>query len=146
MSGGGGKRSLYEHMKWLSKRHELDLYHFRQTKEGDLDVRGFCKDVYEYSIDEISGSAGLKTERMMAVVNARRLLPIYKKIASDIDARGYNLLYSHTCKYTKAPPLLMLSKTPKVYYCHEPPRDLHEHSPSGKGQNEPGSRACNGAV
>lgn len=138
IAGGGAKRSLYEHMRWLYGAHEMDLYEYDSTPEEFLDVRPFCKSVYRYHIDEVRGSATIKTGRIMVAVNAKRLEKVHRDIANDIDARGYDVIYTTHCDITKAPPLLKYARTPKLYYCQEPPRRLHEHDmaakPGFKGQ------------
>lgn len=53
---------------------------------------------------------------------------LQKKIARDIDSRGYNIIIVHPDMYTQAPYLLRFIKTKSVYYSQEPYRIAYEHS------------------
>jgi glycosyltransferase involved in cell wall biosynthesis len=48
------------------------------------------------------------------------------RIARAIDAGGYDVAFTHQCRYTHTPPLLTRLRTPSVHYCQEPARRFFE--------------------
>src|SRR5690349_2760255 len=49
--------------------------------------------------------------------------------ASEIDARGFDVLLAHPCRLTRTPPIGRFSQLPKVLYLQEPNRWLYEARP-----------------
>lgn len=56
-----------------------------------------------------------------------------RRVASDIDAGGFDLLLAHPCRIFQAPGVLRASRTPSLYYANEPRRRSfeagYEHRP-----------------
>jgi glycosyltransferase involved in cell wall biosynthesis len=53
---------------------------------------------------------------------------VHKKIARDIDAKGYDIVLVNIDTHTQAPFILRYLKTKSVYYCLEPLRNAYEYS------------------
>jgi glycosyltransferase involved in cell wall biosynthesis len=53
---------------------------------------------------------------------------VHKKIARDIDAKGYDVVLVNIDTHTQAPFILRYLKTKSVYYCLEPLRNAYEYS------------------
>jgi glycosyltransferase involved in cell wall biosynthesis len=51
---------------------------------------------------------------------------VHKRAAEAIDALRFDVVLADVCRYTSAPFALKYLRTPAAYYCHEPPRALHE--------------------
>lgn len=49
-----------------------------------------------------------------------------RRLAEAMDRDGCDVLFTHPCRVTQTPTLLLFAKTPSVYYCHEPFRAMHE--------------------
>ncbi|MBX3061290.1 MAG: glycosyltransferase family 4 protein, partial [Anaerolineae bacterium] len=48
------------------------------------------------------------------------LVKLNRQIAEKIDNGAYDVLFVHTCQFSVIPSVLQYSKTPAVYYLHEP--------------------------
>jgi len=58
----------------------------------------------------------------------RRLDRLARHIGKVIDDGMYDLVLAHPCMWTQAPLVLRYLRTPSIYYCHEPPRNLYDPS------------------
>ncbi len=126
LPSGGAKRALYEWVKRLSEKHFLDLYSYGSTKEEYLDIRPLVKNVYTYghSIPASTGHSVFK--KLSLFIN---LSSATKKMARDIDSRGYDLVFVNHCIYIQSPLVLKYVKTPTLYFCQEPFRRVYEPRP-----------------
>jgi glycosyltransferase involved in cell wall biosynthesis len=53
-----------------------------------------------------------------------------KAIARIVDEGSYDVVFAHNCAVMQSPGLIRYLQTPVVYYCQEPPREIHEPRPS----------------
>lgn len=129
LPSGGAKRALYEWVKRLSEKHYLDLYSYGSTKEDYLDIRPLVKNVYTYG-HTIPASSGYNIFKKLSLfIN---LSSATKKMAKDIDSRGYDLVFVNHCAYIQSPLILKYVKTPTLYFCQEPFRRVYEPRPWDK--------------
>jgi glycosyltransferase involved in cell wall biosynthesis len=123
----GAKRTVFEHVKGLkSLGHTVDVY---TLDEGsDIFTPGLISDnEYRYKYRQNATNIPfLKriTEDLSDFIN---LKAIHRKIAKDIDSRGYNIALIHTDKITQAPFVLRFLKTKNVYFCLEPLKMVYEY-------------------
>lgn len=127
LSFGGAKRVVFEHIKGLkNKGHVLDLY--TVNPQNDIfDPSLFCKNTFKFQINLTSTHPFIK-RFIKDYKNFFTLRNLHKKIAAEIDNRGYDMVLVHPDKLTQAPFLLRFLKTPSVYYCQEPLRIAYEYS------------------
>lgn len=124
---GGAKRVVQEHAKGLQKKgHSVDLY-TTNIEHDAFSPSHYCENVYSYAIDLTSNTPIIK-RFISDYRNFFTLKFLHKKIAADIDSRGYDLVLVHPDKFTQAPFLLRFLQTPSVYYCQEPLRIVYEYS------------------
>ncbi|RPI77503.1 MAG: glycosyltransferase family 1 protein [Desulfobacteraceae bacterium] len=126
LPSGGAKRSLHEWSRYLSKNHHLDLYSYNSTQEEFLDVRSFMKNVFVYGrhLPRSTGYSLYKKARLLM-----ELVEATKRMAQDIDSRGYDLAFVNHCAYIQSPLVLRYLKIPTVYFCQEPFRRVYEPRP-----------------
>ena len=129
ISFSGAKRVVFEHTKGLkSLGHTVDIY-TTDTAKDIFDPAQFAdnKFIYKFSPKEIRFPIvkRIKNDFIDSFISLRLL---HKKIAKDIDKRGYDIVLVHTDIRTQAPFLLRYLKTKNVYYCLEPLRNAYEYS------------------
>ncbi|MEK7091302.1 MAG: glycosyltransferase family 4 protein [Patescibacteria group bacterium] len=114
---GGAKRTVYEQVKYLSRRHEIHLYELTGTDEKFLSLRPLVKSVHVYPFR-------LSSNRLVSDYQKFFILPkIHKKMAKDINADAALI---HADLYTQAPHILCYLKIPSLYFCQEMLRIAYE--------------------
>jgi glycosyltransferase involved in cell wall biosynthesis len=122
---GGGKRTVYEQIKYLSQKHDLDLYELSSTDEEYLNVRPFCKNVYTFTFKLPKNVHGIK--RLIKDFNNFFTLNLqHKIIAKQINESDYDVCLVHPSAYTQAPFILRYLKKPTLYFCEEYLRIVYE--------------------
>jgi glycosyltransferase involved in cell wall biosynthesis len=128
---GGAKRAAFEFARYLAASHELDLYRLDTSARGSLDLGQFSEHVYTYPFSPLFGifrdrvSRGKLAPRSYTMFGP--LIRLHRRMARDIDARGYDVLLAHTDGYTQAPHMLgAVRQVPAVYFCQEPFRIVQE--------------------
>lgn len=124
---GGAKRSHYEQIKILSKSHNIDLYTITGIDDEFLPLRDFVRQRFEFALEYINFPKPLFFLSPLAVLlNLFRYERLSKRIAGKIDEGNYEIVFVARDYGVSAPSILRYVKTPAVYYCQEPPRDLYE--------------------
>jgi glycosyltransferase involved in cell wall biosynthesis len=137
LPSGGAKRTLYESMKHLSKRHTLDVYTLDTADKEFCDLNEFsnAEFTFHFSPSRRFQSPFGRLNQTQRWRDLQRLDRLARHIAKVIDERKYDLVFAEPCMWTQAPLLLRYLRTPTTYYCHEPPRNLYE-TPSKKTGGE----------
>jgi len=124
LPSGGAKRTLHAILKRLNERHHLDLYDLSCSNRDFCDVRPFVAETFTYPFNPLPD-----LHRPFGRLNfAARLLDLFRldrlqrRIAADIDQRGYDVVYVHPCQFSQTPALLRFLKTPSLYHSREPLR------------------------
>src|SRR5690349_20288505 len=130
LPSGGAKRTLYEAMKRLSQRHDLDVYTLDTADKTFCDLHEFSKAefVFHFSPSRLFQSPFGRLNQFQRWSDLQRLDRLAKRIAKVIDDGKYHLVFAQPCMWTQAPLVLRYLKTPTIYYCHEPPRNLYDSS------------------
>jgi glycosyltransferase involved in cell wall biosynthesis len=128
LPSGGAKRTLYESMKRLSQRHTLDVFTLDTSNRDFCDLRQYsnAEFVFHFSPSRRFPSPLGRLNQLQRWRDLQRLDDLSRRIASNIDARNYDLVFAQPCMWTQAPTVLRYLRTPAIYYCHEPPRHLYE--------------------
>lgn len=123
---GGAKRTVYEQMKYLSKKHLLDLYEYSSTDESLWDVRKFAKNIYlyEFHLERKSNSFLGRLDKDYR--NFITLKNLNKNIAQDINKKNYDVCLIHADCITQAPYILRFLTIPSLYFCQEYLRLVYE--------------------
>jgi glycosyltransferase involved in cell wall biosynthesis len=124
LPSGGAKRTLHAILKRLSERHQLDLYDLSCSNRDFCDVTPFVGETFTYPFNPLP-----ELRRPLGRLNfGARLLDLFRleslqrRIAADIDRRGYDVVYVHPCQFTQTPALLRFLQTPSLYHSREPLR------------------------
>ena len=121
LDAGGGKRTLYEEVKYLSKKHIIDIYTYDSVDDLVFLVNEMGKRVYLSSFNLRSGNRLIKDFKNFFV------LPyVNYSMARRINNGGYDVALIHADKYTQAPFLIRFLKIPTLYFCQEYLRIVHE--------------------
>jgi len=127
---GGGRRWLYECVSRLSAFHDIDLWCIDRDSLGPQypDVREFALRSRAVAFRDLPRLRGpLKPlNAPMMVADLLRFERASRRIAAEIDAAGYDLLFASVGGYSEAPLVLRHARTRSAYYCHEPMRSLYE--------------------
>ncbi len=128
LPSGGGKRALYEQVRGLSARHELDVYTLSCANHDFCDLRPYVRRhvVQPFSPLPLAHSPFGRLNQGIRAVDLWRLGKVQKQLADQIDAQGYHAVLVGNCQYSTSPALLQFLQTPSVYYCEEPPRIICE--------------------
>ena len=94
--------------------------------EDYLDVRPFMKRTFIHG-DDIPKTTGYSVFKKILLLY--RLNFATKRMAEDIDANGYDLVFVNHCTYIQSPLLLRYVRTPSLYFCQEAFRRVYEPRP-----------------
>jgi glycosyltransferase involved in cell wall biosynthesis len=127
---GGGRRWLYECVSRLSAYHDVDLFSIDREPEQPHypDVGEFAEHSVDMPFKDLPRLPGaLKAfNAPLILADLIRFNSASRRMARRIDAGKYDLLFASIGGFTEAPLVLRHAKTPSMYYCHEPMRNLYE--------------------
>ncbi len=128
---GGGRRWLYEVTSRLGQYHDLDFYCINRTSAGvqfpdgtDIAQRSTIRSIRD--LPRMPGKAGKILNLPASWIDFLRFDRAARKLAREIDAKGYDVVFASVGDYTYAPLILRHLRTTSVYYCHEPMRTVYE--------------------
>ena len=124
---GGAKRVVFEHAKGLKKRNQVDVYTVNPQRDI-FDPSIYANTAYAYTFQHDNYKLPIVSRFIRDYKKFFSLKIFNKKIAKDIDKRGYDVVLVHPDRLTQAPFLLQFVKTPTVYYCQEPLRIVYEYA------------------
>jgi glycosyltransferase involved in cell wall biosynthesis len=121
-----------EQAKRLAVDHSVEGYTLTTADDAFADLRPFLSrhKVYHFRPTPRLNSPFGRLNQAIRLLDLYRLENVYRKMASDIDEAGYDVLLAHPCQVEQAPGVIyFVNRTPTVYYCHEPLRFLYEQPP-----------------
>lgn len=124
---GGAKRTIFEEVKYLSKKHIIDLYEYSSTDDSVWCLEDLVKNVYKYEFQINQNPDGIIRKLQRDIKNFAVLPLLSKNIAKDIDDRNYDIVLVHADRFTQAPFVLRYIKTPTLYFCQEYLRMVYEN-------------------
>lgn len=128
LPSGGGKRALYEITVRLAQRHEVDAYTLSCAEHDFCDLRPFVQRhvIFPFRPLPLARRPFGRLNQGIRTADLLRLEAVQGRIAAQIDAAGYDVVFVHNCRFGQSPGLLKFLRTPSVYYCQEPPRQIYE--------------------
>ena len=122
LPSGGAKRAVYEWTKRLAKKHQIDVYTLSSADHSFSDIRPYvhAHRIYEFEPRELFHSPFGRLNQLQRWRDLGDIIRISRRIASEINACGYNVVFAHTCLYSFIPAFLQYVEIPSVYYLHEP--------------------------
>lgn len=125
---GGAKRSVFELIKIISQRCNVDFYRISVNQESLFDLCSIAQNTHtsEYKGLYFKIRPFSYLNAFMDFINLYRLNRIYHRIADRINKSDYDVVFIGHCQYTYAPRLLRYLNKPTVYYSQEPWRRFYE--------------------
>lgn len=123
----GAKRTVLEHVKGLKALgHLIDVYTL-DRKRDIFDPGSVADKEYKYEYRQKIVNVPFLKRITKDLSDFILLKPIHKKIAQDIDSKGYDIALIHTDKFTQSPFVLRFLKTSNIYFCLEPLKMVYEY-------------------
>lgn len=132
LTSGGAKRTAFEAVQQLAARHEIDVFTLSCANHafGDLRPLVNAHHVFPFAPSPLFRSPFGRINQLSRLVDLVRLRSVERRIAEEIRAGSYDVVYVQPCQFENAPSLLtFLEQIPTIYYCHEPLRRLYEPMP-----------------
>ena len=123
---GGAKRTILEELKYLSKRHIVDLYEISPIHPSVMELSHYCNKNINISFSVKNTLPGILNRLFKDFKVYINLRFIHKSIAKMINNGGYDIALVHPDGYIEAPYLLKYIKIPSIYFCHEPLRIAYD--------------------
>jgi glycosyltransferase involved in cell wall biosynthesis len=128
---GGAKRAAYELGRRLAREHDVDLYQLDTTSRQAFDLSPDVRHVFRYRYAPLFGLLNTRLARGHLAPRSLTLFgplrAVHRRIARDMNERGYDLVLAHTDAMTQSPYLLRyLRAGVGVYYCQEALRVTRE--------------------
>jgi glycosyltransferase involved in cell wall biosynthesis len=141
---GGALRVLHEFVRQSRAEHEYDLYTldlgpfdtfaYARDRAERHDITPWVANAYHYAVAPAWLPRPAWTLTSPAWVERAQ-----RRIAADIDARGYAAALVYSCHLTHSPGVLRHLRTPSLYYMNEPRRRSFEagYQPLDRGAPVP---------
>ena len=122
LPSGGAKRAVFEWVRRLAVEDTIDVYSLATADHSFCDVRPFVSKhkVYEFSSRRSFRSPFGRINHLQRWRDLGDLDRLQQKIATEINAGGYDIVFANTCAFTFVPAILKYIDIPSVYYLHEP--------------------------
>ncbi|MCE7985816.1 MAG: glycosyltransferase [Caldilinea sp. CFX5] len=119
---GGAKRAIFEWTHGLANQHTIDAYTLSTANHQYCDIRPFVQQyhVFDFSARRLLDSPFGRLNQLNRWRDLGDLIYIGQRIAYEINAGEYDIVFANTCLYTFIPTFLPWIKIPAIYYLHEP--------------------------
>ncbi|MBI2028542.1 MAG: glycosyltransferase family 4 protein [Candidatus Levybacteria bacterium] len=116
---GGARRAINAYSSELKKKHRVDL--FLVDDKEIFDEKKYYSEVfyYKFTPKEWKGR-NWKTRLYKDTIELFNIARLHKKIALDIDKKGYDFVLVSSSKYIQAPFIMRFLKSPFLFYTHDP--------------------------
>ncbi len=128
LPSGGAKRSLFEMVRRMAGRHQIDTYALSSAEHDFCDLRLYSRRHIVLTFRPLSllhRPLG-RLNQLIYLCDLMRLDRIDRGLAAQIDQSNYDVVFVHHCRYRQSPGVLRFVKTPTAYYCQEPPRWIYD--------------------
>lgn len=146
---GGAMRVLHEFVRRSHTEHEYDLYTvdlgrldafaYARHRSEQHDLTPYVARSSRYPIVPAVVAPAV-TARAWRITAPRWMDRVQRRIAADINERGYDVVLVHPCRITHTPGLLRYLTAPSLHYMHEYRRLSFEVGYQAAGQTCSGLR------
>ncbi len=128
LPSGGGKRALYEMTRHLAAQHAVDVYTLSCASHDFCDLRPLAQRhiITPFKPLPLARRPFGRLNQGLRAITLRRVQQLQRRVARQIDAGGYDVVFAHNCQFVQSPGVLQFLRTPTVYYCGEAPRAIYE--------------------
>lgn len=130
LPSGGAKRALFEMVRCLVDRHEIDVFTLSSANHDFCDLRSFVQKHQVFTLEPLPllpSPLGLLNHGVRTA-DIFRLCPVEQSIAKEINHSNYDVVLVHTDQYTQSPLVLQFLQVPSVYYCQDALREVYDPS------------------
>lgn len=122
LPSGGAKRAVFEWVRRLAENHSIDVFSLSTADHVFCDIQPFAKQhtVFGFVSHRLFESPFGRLNQLQRWRDLGSLDAVNLRIAAEINSRGYDVLFAHTCKFTFVPAILQYTEFPSAYYLHEP--------------------------
>lgn len=122
LPSGGAKRAVYEWTRRLTTTHHIDVYTMSSANHDFCDIRKFVQEyhIFNFTPHKLFKSPLGRFNQLQRWRDLEEIHRINRHIAEKINAGSYDVVFVHSCLYTRIPSLLSFIQVPTVYYLHEP--------------------------
>ena len=122
LPSGGGKRAVYELTRRMANQHTIDAYTLETADHEFCDIRPLVSQhrMYSFATRKLFKSPWGRLNQLQRWLDLGDLERVNYRIAMEINAGKYDVVFAHTCLFTFIPSLLQYIETPSIYYLHEP--------------------------
>ncbi len=119
---GGAKRAIYEWTRWLAVNHTIDVYTLSSADHAFCDIRPLVRHhyVFAFTPHKLFQRPWGRLNQGQRWRDLGELQQIGQRIARQINAGAYDVIFANTCLYTFMPAFLGWVQKPALYYLHEP--------------------------
>jgi glycosyltransferase involved in cell wall biosynthesis len=123
----GAKRTVLEHVRGLKALgHAVDVYTL-DGKHDIFDPGSVANNEHRYEYRQRMVNLPFLKRLAKDLSDFILLKSIHKKIAQDIDSKGYDIALIHTDRITQSPFILRFLQTKNIYFCLEPLKMVYEY-------------------
>jgi glycosyltransferase involved in cell wall biosynthesis len=129
---GGAKRSLYELVRRLGVRHQIDVITLSSAEHEFADLRPHAGnyEVLPFDPTPLYGSPFGRLNPALRILDLMRLDAVAREMARRVERGSYDLLLAEPCRFENSPSILFHARgLPSVFYCQEPLRLIYEQMP-----------------
>lgn len=118
LPSGGAKRTLYEQVKRLAERHEIDLFSLNCANHEFADIRPFANRVViePFAPSSMFGSPLGRLNSGLRIRDIWRLRQVMGRLAGEMNRGEYDVALVHPCQLTFSPAVLRFLHLPSLYY------------------------------
>lgn len=124
---------MFEHLQRLANRHEFHVYTYSDANHDFCDIRPFARthQITPFKTGKLYNSPFGRINNLIRWLDLGRLRNLDRRMAVDIEKKGFDLVWVHPSKIQNSPALLHFTKNiPTIFYCQEPLRILYEKMPA----------------
>lgn len=124
IDGSGARRALYEIIKGLSAKNEIDLFCLSSIKLDKFPILNFIDNLYSYDFRQYKAIAftpylfGAFLDFFKKIYYVNKLKKISKRMCEDINSKKYDIAIIDVCTSIRIPHHPRYLKIPNVVYYH----------------------------
>jgi glycosyltransferase involved in cell wall biosynthesis len=122
LPSGGAKRALYNHVNYLAKYHEVDIFVPSTANEDYLPLKNLAHNLKVFPVKNtrigfLLSSLKYYFHDQISLIDLEKT---QKQMAENINKGDYDIVFCEQDQFTVSPFILKYLKSPTIYYCQQP--------------------------
>lgn len=122
LPSGGAKRALYNHVNYLVKHHEVDVFVPSTANEDYLPLKNIADDIKIFPVKNtrigiLLSSLKYYFHDQISLIDLEKT---QKQMAHNINNGDYDIVFCEQDQFIVSPFILKYLKKPTIYYCQQP--------------------------